>query len=80
LQLRDLEERLQSHHLGLEVSDAARHYLIERGYDPQLGARPLKRLIQRALQDRLALMMLGGELPAGHTARVDAEGDKLVIV
>jgi len=59
----------------LEVSDAAKSWLGERGYDPAYGARPLRRLIQQAIGDRLAKELLAGEIRDGDTVRVDvAEG------
>jgi ATP-dependent Clp protease ATP-binding subunit ClpB len=59
----------------LEVSEAAREYLAEVGYDPDYGARPLKRAIQRELQDPLAMQILSGEFSEGDTIRVD-RGEK----
>jgi ATP-dependent Clp protease ATP-binding subunit ClpB len=55
----------------LEVSEAAREYLADVGYDPDFGARPLKRAIQREMQDPLALHILSGEFHEGDTIRVD---------
>ncbi len=55
----------------LEVTDAARAYLAEAGYDPTFGARPLKRAIQRELQDPLALKILSGDFHEGDTILVD---------
>ena len=59
------------------VSDAAKRRLAEAGYDPSFGARPLKRAIQRMIQDPLALKLLEGELKEGDTVTVDAHGDEL---
>ncbi len=75
LQLKDLTERLKEHRVKLEVTDAALRYLGERGYDPQFGARPLKRLIQRAVQDSLAMRLLTGDLSEGSMVTVDADPD-----
>jgi ATP-dependent Clp protease ATP-binding subunit ClpB len=58
--------------IELEVSDAARDLLAERGYDPHYGARPLKRVIQRMLQDPLAMRILEGDFPEGSKVLVDA--------
>jgi len=55
----------------LEVSEAAREYLAEAGFDPDYGARPLKRAVQRELQDPLALHILSGTFPEGAMVRVD---------
>jgi len=62
---------------NLEVSNAAREYLAEVGYDPTFGARPLKRAIQRELQDPLALKILSGEFEEGDTIVVDRGPDGL---
>ena len=80
IQLRQLQKRLEDRRLALELTDAAREFLAKRGYDPQYGARPLKRLIQREVQDPLAMRILEGEFAEGATVRgdVDAGGDKLV--
>ena len=63
--------------MHLEVTPAAREWLAQRGYDPVFGARPLKRLIQREVLDRLARMVLSGELRDGETAVIDADGNEL---
>ena len=71
IQLGRLAARLMEAGHRLEVSDAARAYLAEVGYDPVYGARPLKRAIQRELQDPLALALLSGEFRPGEIIRVD---------
>ena len=63
----------------LEVTEAAREYLAEVGYDPDFGARLLKRTIQRELQDPLALKDLSGEFQEGETIKVDRGEDGLTI-
>jgi len=72
IQLEGVRRLLVERHLDLEVSDAARELLAERGYDPHYGARPLRRVIQRLLQDPLAMRILSGEFPEGSKVRVDA--------
>jgi ATP-dependent Clp protease ATP-binding subunit ClpB len=72
LQLRRLEARLADRGLRLELTDAARAALAEAGWDPTYGARPLKRAIQRLLENPLALRLLEGEFAEGDTVRVDA--------
>jgi ATP-dependent Clp protease ATP-binding subunit ClpB len=62
---------------ALEVSEAAREYLAETGFDPDFGARPLKRAIQRELQDPLALHILSGDFQEGDMIRVDRGPDGL---
>jgi ATP-dependent Clp protease ATP-binding subunit ClpB len=72
IQMRGLARRLEERKLELELTDDARRYLANVGYDPQFGARPLKRLIQREIQDPLALMLLSGEIRDGDTVVVEA--------
>lgn len=73
--LRDL---LAERRIGLELADAARQHLAEAGYDPVYGARPLKRVIQREVQDPLALALLRGEFAEGDIVRVDARDGQMV--
>src|SRR5918996_1712400 len=67
-----LAQRLAQRSLSVELTDAAREHLVGAGYDPTFGARPLKRLIQRELQDPLAMKLLAGEVAEGDTVVVDA--------
>jgi ATP-dependent Clp protease ATP-binding subunit ClpB len=78
IQLRNLQARLGDRHLRLSVTPAAREYLAMKGYDPTFGARPLKRLIQREVQDPLAMQLLAGEIREGDALDVDVSGDGLV--
>ena len=71
IQMRHVAGLLSERGFTLEISEAAREYLAEVGYDPDFGARPLKRTIQRELQDPLALQVLSGEFHEGDTIRVD---------
>ena len=73
IQLRQLEDRLQTRRLGLEVTDEAKAHLARTGYDPAFGARPLKRLIQRAIGDPLAVAMLEGRYGADDVVIVDVD-------
>ena len=77
-QLRALEERLAERKLTIVLTDAAREYLANKGYDPAFGARPLKRLIQREVQDALAMKLLSGELRQGDMIEIDARAGALV--
>jgi ATP-dependent Clp protease ATP-binding subunit ClpB len=77
IQVRRLAERLAARNLSIELTQGAKDYLAEKGYDPSYGARPLKRLIQREVQDPLALKLLGGEIREGQTIVVDRDGDGL---
>jgi ATP-dependent Clp protease ATP-binding subunit ClpB len=80
IQLERLRRRLADRDLTLEVSDAALDHLAARGFDPVYGARPLKRVIRRELEDRLAKVLLTGEVVDGQTVAVDVAGDELTIV
>jgi ATP-dependent Clp protease ATP-binding subunit ClpB len=80
IQLRHLERLLAARHLRLEVTPEAREFLADRGYDPVYGARPLKRVIQRELQNPIALEVLEGNFHEGDTVRVEREGDHLRLV
>jgi ATP-dependent Clp protease ATP-binding subunit ClpB len=77
IQLRGLMRRLGERKIGIEFTDAAKDLLIEEGFDPVYGARPLKRTVQRRVLDPLALKVLQGEFKEGDTVVVDAEGDHL---
>ncbi|WP_426245712.1 ATP-dependent chaperone ClpB [Nocardioides sp. LHG3406-4] len=79
LQLALLEKRLAVRRITLTVSDEARTWLAETGYDPAYGARPLRRLIQSAIGDPLARMLIGGEVGDGGSVAVDVGGDGLVL-
>jgi ATP-dependent Clp protease ATP-binding subunit ClpB len=78
IQLRRVAALLKERGYTLEVSEAAREFLAETGYDPDFGARPLKRAIQRELQDPLALQILSGQFHEGDTIRVDRDSQGLV--
>ncbi|WP_306318418.1 MULTISPECIES: ATP-dependent chaperone ClpB [unclassified Streptomyces] len=79
LQLNRLARRLADRRLTLDVSDDALAWLADEGNDPAYGARPLRRLIQTAIGDRLAKEILSGEVKDGDTVRVDAFGDGLIV-
>ena len=77
IQLHRVEKLLSDRGIHLDVSDAARSYLADVGYDPDYGARPLKRAIQRELQDPLALKLLSGEFHEGDLVHIDRGPDGL---
>ncbi|MFF3495907.1 ATP-dependent chaperone ClpB [Streptomyces sp. NPDC002795] len=79
LQLTGLAKRLADRRITLDVSDEALTWLANEGHDPAYGARPLRRLIQTAIGDRLAKEILSGEVKDGDTVRVDAAGDGLMV-
>ncbi len=78
LQLERLRARLADRGLGLELTDAAEEAIAEAGWDPAYGARPLKRAIQRLLENPLALRLLEGDFVDGDVVRVDAQNGDLV--
>ena len=69
-----MQKLLKDRKITLDLTDAAKRWLGRVGYDPVYGARPLKRAVQRYLQDPLAEKLLGGEIPDGSTVKID-EGD-----
>jgi ATP-dependent Clp protease ATP-binding subunit ClpB len=79
IQIGELLRRLAARKIKLELDDSARTWLADEGYDPVFGARPLKRVIQRALQDPLAEMILAGDIRDGDTVPVTAGADGLII-
>ncbi|MHA7852465.1 ATP-dependent chaperone ClpB [Roseovarius sp.] len=79
IQMRRLLKRLASRKITLELDEAAHKWLADQGYDPVYGARPLKRVIQKALQDPLAEAILGGEIKDGATVPVSAGAEGLII-
>ena len=79
IQLARLEKRLAPRRITLNFDDAARTWLADEGYDPVFGARPLKRVIQRAVQDELAEMLLAGDVAEGDTVPISAGSDGLLV-
>jgi len=80
LQLRRLRDRLADRGLDLELTDGAKELVAEAGWDPTYGARPLKRALQRLVENPLALRLLEGEFAEGDTVRVDARNGELAFV
>ncbi len=80
LELAKVARSLGEQEIGLEVTDAAVDWLAERGFDPVFGARPVKRVIQREVQDRVADLILGGEVGVEAKIIIDVGGDGLVAV
>jgi len=77
IQLKRLRQNLASKKMALEVTDRAKEFLADKGYDPTYGARPLKRTIQRLIQDPLAVKILGGEFREGDRVKIDSDGSEL---
>jgi ATP-dependent Clp protease ATP-binding subunit ClpB len=79
IQLRLVRDRLAARRVALDVTDAAKALIAREGYDPAFGARPLKRVIQREIGDRLAIEILEGKVAEGDTVTVDAVGDEFTV-
>ena len=73
-----LKKRLADKTLGLEITDAAKQLIIERGFDPVFGARPLKRYLQASVETLIARTILSGDMEAGHVITIDVENGELV--
>ena len=78
IQLKRLRHNLANRKISLDLSAQAQALIAEKGYDPVYGARPLKRTIQRMIQDPLAVKILGGEFKEGDRVTVDSDGDELI--
>ena len=79
IQINRLRPRLVDRHITLHLSDAAKDLLATEGYDPQYGARPLKRVIQKEVENRVARGILDGTIREGDTVEIDAPNGKLVM-
>jgi ATP-dependent Clp protease ATP-binding subunit ClpB len=79
IQINRLGPRLAERHITLQLTDAARDLLAEMGYDPQFGARPLKRVIQREVENPIARGILNGTIHDGDTIKIDAKDGRLVM-
>ena len=78
IQLKRLRQNLASRKMALEITDRAKALLADKGYDPVYGARPLKRTIQRLIQDPLAVKILEGEFKDGDRIKTDSDGEELI--
>lgn len=79
LMLEDLRKRLENLNINLEISNEAKVFIADKGFDAQFGARPLKRAIQKMVEDKLSEELLKGTIKSGSDVLVDLSGDKLVI-
>lgn len=77
LMLADLQKRLDDKHIRIKVTEAAKNYIADCGYDPNFGARPLRRFIQRKVETLAAKRLLGGNISAGDTITVDLDSGEL---
>jgi ATP-dependent Clp protease ATP-binding subunit ClpB len=73
----ELSKRLADRQIKIQISDAARHYIAETGYDPVYGARPLRRFIQRELETRIGRALIAGDVADGATLSVDLKDGEL---
>ncbi len=79
LQLRRTVLRLKEKSISLSITERAKKLLIEKGYDPQFGARPLKRVIQQQILDPLAMDMISGRVKTGEKITIDVQGSKIIV-
>ena len=79
LMMADVNKRLEDKELSIELTDTAKAYIVENGYDPVYGARPLKRYLQKNVETMVARYILGGDVHAGSVMVVDRDGDGLTI-
>jgi ATP-dependent Clp protease ATP-binding subunit ClpA len=79
IQIDDVNERMDEHFLMLEATDAAKEWLAKHGYDAEYGARPLRRLIQQTVEDKLSDAVLAGEFQEGQTVIIDVADDQIVL-
>lgn len=77
LQVRSLSKLLDEQHIALKVSPPAKDFLAKAGYDPVYGARPLRRTIQRMIENHISTLIIGGKVESGDTVTVDFDGEKL---
>ena len=78
LMLKKVQDQLKEKSIYMDVTDAAKELLGEKGYDPNFGARPLRRVIQDEIEDMLSEELLGGRMKAGDTVVIDVEDDKFI--
>ena len=79
LMLEDLQKRLRDKQLKIELSDKAKNHIVEEGYNPVYGARPLKRFMQSKLETLIAKIIIKGDIKQGDNLIVDYDGDKMVV-
>lgn len=77
LGLADIQARLVEREITLRLTDSAKKFIADEAYDPAYGARPVKRYLQRNLENQLAKMMISGEVKDGDKVTIDSDGEKL---
>ena len=79
LLMKDLRKRLEEQQLDVTLTDAAKNYIVDQGYDPIYGARPLKRFLQRKVETLIGRMIIADEVKPNSTLVVDYDGEKLFV-
>ena len=79
IMMKEVEGRVLEHGLVMQVTDATRDFLAEKGFDPKMGARPLRRLIQDEIEDQLSEKLLRGEFGPGETVELDIDAGAIVV-
>jgi ATP-dependent Clp protease ATP-binding subunit ClpC len=79
LMLSQIETQLQERNIKIDITDAAKDFLGEKGYDPAYGARPLRRVIERMVEDPLSEALLEGRFPSGETVQIDCQNEEIVL-
>jgi ATP-dependent Clp protease ATP-binding subunit ClpC len=79
-EIREIEQRVVLKGIAIEITDAAKDWLGEKGFDPVFGARPLRRVIQNEIEDRLSEAILEGRFREGDTVRIDVQDDEIVLL
>jgi ATP-dependent Clp protease ATP-binding subunit ClpC len=79
IMMKEVEGRVLEHGLMMNVTDATRNFLAEKGFDPKMGARPLRRLIQDEIEDQLSESLLRGEFGAGDSVELDVEAGAIIV-
>jgi len=79
LELAKVSDRLTEHEIALRLTDSAREWLADKGYDPEMGARPLKRVIQNQIEDKLSDALLSSKFKQGQPILIDAKDDEIVL-
>jgi len=77
LMTKDLSKRLEERNVKVKITETARRFIAEKGYDPVYGARPLRRYIQRELETRIGRALIAGDVPEGNIIRVDLKDDRI---
>ena len=80
LMIEDLQKRLDNRQIKLEITEKAKQYIIDNGFDPNYGARPLKRFIKNNVETLVAKKIISGEVEAGETLKVDLDKEGNLII